>query len=193
MQLYSVKITRVILADSLDDARKIAGSVDNPEDVETVEPIQSLFDVPQGWEDAIPYGAGEQQTTLECLFTQLAADTRFDGFEIHPCKSVGMDEHGQAILEQCDEDETEITFWSVYGHLVAGGLECLADFQFKEQAEGFRDEIMEILDMWAQAEDCLAATDPQPAFAEDEYLESYFEDRISGGDPYGGQPLAEDW
>ena len=62
MQLYSVKIIRVILAGNLDEARKIAGTVDNPEDVETVEPIQGLFDIPQGWENAIPYGAGEQTT-----------------------------------------------------------------------------------------------------------------------------------
>ncbi len=72
-QLYTVKVTRVILADNLDEARKLALSVDNPEDVESVEPIQGLYDIPLGWEDAIPYGA-EVQNTRQCLVAQLAAD-----------------------------------------------------------------------------------------------------------------------
>ena len=56
-QLYTVKVARVVLAENLDEARKLALSVDNPEDVESVEPIQGLFDIPQGWENAVPYGA----------------------------------------------------------------------------------------------------------------------------------------
>ncbi len=191
-QLYTVKVTRVILADNLDEARKLALSVDNPQDVESVEPIQGLFDIPDGWEDAIPYGA-EQQTARQCLVAQLAADTRFDGFEIHPCLMAGEDEHGQVLLEQCDEEDPALSVWSVYGHRVAGGLECLADFEGRQQAEGFRNQILEIQGMWAEADAYFAASGTRPAFAEDEHLESYFEDRISGGDPYGGQPLAEDW
>jgi hypothetical protein len=192
MQLYSVTITRVILAGSLDDARKIAGSVDNPEDVELIAPIQSLLDIPQGWENAIPYGAGEQ-TTLECLFTQLAADMRFNGFEVHPCLVAGKDEHGQITFEQCDENDPALSVWSVYARLVAGGLECLANFAYRQQADEFRDQILKVQGMWAEADEYFAASGTSPAFAEDEHLESYFEDRISGGDPYGGQPLAEDW
>lgn len=191
-QLYTVKVTRVILADNLDEARQLALSVDNPQDVESVEPIQGLYDIPLGWEDAIPYGA-EQQTARQCLVAQLAANTCFDGFEIHPCLMAGEDEHGQVILEQCDEDDPALSVWSVYGHLVAGGLECLADFERREQAEDFRDQILEIQGMWAEADTYFAASGIRPAFAEDEHLETYFEDRISGGDLYGGQPLAEDW
>ena len=191
-QLYTVKVARVVLAENLDEARKLALSVDNPEDVESVEPIQGLFDIPQGWENAVPYGA-EEQTTRQCLVAQLAADTRFDAFEIHPCLTAGEDEHGQVILEQCNEDDPAISVWSVYGHLVEGGLECLADFDGRQQAEEFRDQILEVQGMWAEADEYFAASGTRPAFAEDEHLESYFEDRISGGDPYGGQPLAEDW
>ena len=191
-QLYTVKVARVVLAENLDEARKLALSVDNPEDVESVEPIQGLFDIPQGWENAVPYGA-EEQTTRQCLVAQLAADTRFDAFEIHPCLTAGEDEHGQAILEQCNEDDPAISVWSVYGHLVEGGLECLADFDGRQLAEEFSDQILEVQGMWAEADEYFAASGTRPAFAEDEHLESYFEDRISGGDPYGGQPLAEDW
>lgn len=191
-QLYTVKVARVVLAENLGEARKLALSVDNPEDVESVEPIQGLFDIPQGWENAVPYGA-EEQTTRQCLVAQLAADTRFDAFEIRPCLTAGEDEHGQVILEQCDEDDPAISVWSVYGHLVTGGLECLADFEGRQQAEEFRNQILEVQGMWAEADEHFAASGTRPAFAEDEHLESYFEDRISGGDPYGGQPLAEDW
>lgn len=191
-QLYTVKITRVILADNLDEARKMALSVDNPQDVESVEPIHGLHDIPQGWADAIPYGAG-QQNTRQCLLAQLAADSRFDNFEVHPCLAVGKDEKGQILLEQSDEDDPAVCVWSVYGHLIAGGLECLADFDQREQAEDFRGQILEIQGLWTEADEHFCASGTHPAFAEDEHLEAYFEDRISGGDLYGGQPLAEDW
>ena len=105
--LYMVKVARVVLAKNLDEARKLALSVDNPEDFESVEPIQNLFDIPTGWENAIPYGA-EAQTTRQCLVAQLAADARFDGFEVHPCLTAGEDEHGQIILEQCDQDDRRV-------------------------------------------------------------------------------------
>jgi hypothetical protein len=191
-QLYTVRTTRVILAGNLDEARSLAQSGDNPDDVESVEPIHGLYDIPQGWESAIPYGS-EEQTTLQCLVAQIAADTRFDGFEVHPCLAAGEDGHGQIILEQCNEDAPDISVWSVYGHLVAGGLECLADFEGRQPAEEFRDQILEVQGMWAEADEYFAASLTRAVFAEDEHLEAYFEDRISGGDPYGGQPLAEDW
>ncbi|MCG2784777.1 MAG: hypothetical protein L6461_06690 [Anaerolineae bacterium] len=191
-QLYTVKITRVILAENLVEARKLALSIDNPQDVECVEPILGLFDIPQGWADAIPYGA-EQQNTRQCLLAQLAADSRFDHFEVHPCLAAGRDEHGQILLEQSDEDDPAVCVWSVYGHLIAGGLECLADFDQREQAEDFRGQILKIQGIWAQADEHFCVSGTHPALAEDEHLEAYFEDRISGGDLYGGQPLTEDW
>jgi hypothetical protein len=191
-QLYIVKVTRVILAENLHSARSLALSVDNPEDVESVEPIQGLFDIPSGWENASPYGA-EAQTVRQCLVAQLAADPRFAGFEVHPCHAAGEDEHGQVILEQCNEADPALSVWSVYGHLLEGGLECLADFDDRPQAAEFRDQILEVQGMWAEADEYFAASGTRPIFAEDEHLEAYFEERISGGDLYGGQPLAEDW
>ncbi len=191
-QLYTVKITRVILAENLVEARKLGLSIDNPQDVECVEPIQGLYDIPQGWADAIPYGAG-QQNTRQCLLALLAADNRFDHLEVHPCLAVGRDEKGQILLEQCEEKDPAVCVWSVYGHLIAGGLECLADFDQREQAEDFRGQIIKIQGIWAQADEHFTASGTRPAFVEDGHLEAYFEDRISGGDLYGGQPLTEDW
>ncbi len=191
-QLYTVKITRVIMSQNLQEARRLALSIENANDVELVEPIQNLFDIPTGWEDAIPYGA-ETQTTRQCLVAQLAADTRFNGFEVHPCLEVSKDKHGQVNLEQCDENDPTITVWSVYGHLIEGGLECLADFDIKSRAEDFCGQIIKVQGMWAEADEYFSASGTRPVFAEDEHLESYFEDRISDGDIYGGQPLAEDW
>lgn len=191
-QLFTVRTTRVILAEDLHEARRLAQSADNPDDVESVEPIQALSDIPQGWQDAIPYGA-EQQTTLQCLITGLAADSCIDGFEVHPCRVIGEDEQGRAILEQCDEDSPDISAWSVYGHLKTGGLECLADFENRLQAESLRDQIVTLQSQWAEAEEHFGASGTRPVFSEDEHLEAWFEDRVSGGDLYGGQPLAEDW
>jgi hypothetical protein len=191
-QLYTVKITRVIMSQNLQEARRLALSIENVNDVELVEPIQNLFDIPTGWEDAIPYGA-ETQTTRQCLVAQLAADTRFNGFEVHPSLEVSKDKHGQVNLEQCDENDPAITVWSVYGHLIEGGLECLADFDIKSRAEEFFGQIIKVQSMWAEADEYFSASGTRPVFAEDEHLESYFEDRISDGDIYGGQPLAEDW
>ena len=191
-QLYTVRTTRVVTAQNLEEARRLALSIENANDVELVEPIQSLFDIPTGWENAIPYGA-ETQTTRQCLVAQLAADTRFNGFEVHPCLEVSKDKHGQVNLEQCDENDPTISVWSVYGHLIEGGLECLADFDIKSRAEEFFGQIIKVQSMWAEADEYFSASGTRPVFAEDEHLGSYFEDRISDGDIYGGQPLAEDW
>lgn len=61
--------------------------------------------------------------------------TGFDAFEVHPCKVVyedkSLDPKIQAV-EQCEPEEAE--FWSVYIHLVGGGLDCIADCETEEQA-----------------------------------------------------------
>lgn len=136
---------------------------------------------------------GDHYTTLMELVVHFANDTRFENFEIHPCLSTSQDEHGLVFLEQCNEDNPAISVWSVYGHLKEGGLECLADFETQTQAEAFHDLIVEVQGQWAQADEYYIAAGTRPTFAENEHLESYFEERISGGDIYGGQPLADDW
>ena len=50
----------------------------------------------------------------------------YDAFEIHPVIELGgVDLQGKRITEVCGPKEAQ--FWSVYGHLRTGGLECLAD------------------------------------------------------------------
>ena len=52
-----------------------------------------------------------------------ATINKFDDFEVWPVKA--WSEGGQSICEQCKPEEA--SFWSVYGHLKTGGLECLQD------------------------------------------------------------------
>lgn len=58
----------------------------------------------------------------------------FDNFEVHGCKefSSGKSPFKESYVEQVDDDEAE--FWSVYIHIVGGGLECIADCPTKEIA-----------------------------------------------------------
>ncbi len=65
----------------------------------------------------------------------------FQNYEIHPVKSVGWYKEKEQ-MEQCDEDDPDIKFWSIYGHFSpeseqGGGLECVMDCKTKEAAEFF--------------------------------------------------------
>jgi len=171
-KLYVVCITRVVLAGSLTQAKQIAQAVDNLDDVNATTQVKGLYDIPAGWQKSIPYGRNEQALdTLHCLASQLAADPAYNAFEFHPCLKVGEDETGQAVMDQCNEDEPSISVWSVYGHLVTGGLECVADF-------GDRDQAVEFLDLIQKA----ALSQAIREQAEDAHLEAAFEDRVTGGD-----------
>ena len=56
--------------------------------------------------------------------------TDFDGFEIQPCADYG--DHIEPIV---DESDTHLCcFWSVYGHLHEGGVECITDCYTEKQA-----------------------------------------------------------
>ena len=88
--LYVVRVTRVVLAESPAHAKGIALAANNPDDVDAVEQVIGLYDIPAGWPKSIPYGRNEQALdTLHCLAAQLAADPAYDAFEYHPCLKVG--------------------------------------------------------------------------------------------------------
>ena len=55
----------------------------------------------------------------------------FDELEVHPCQ---QDDEGNVSV--CEPEEAD--FWTVYYHLVDGGVDCVADFYTKEEAESFR-------------------------------------------------------
>lgn len=168
-KLYLVRITRLVLAATEAEARQLACNAANREDVEDVKIIEDLFDLPVDWEHAVPYGA-TQASTYKLLVAQLASDPRFEAFEVHGCLTVGEDEQGVTLLEQCADHEASL--WSVYGHRVTGGLECLGDFETRTKAGVFL----------ADLERAVSAAELQhPELGEDAHLESLYEERVSGG------------
>jgi hypothetical protein len=62
---------------------------------------------------------------------------KFDNYEIWPCAIVGKSDLGDLIYETCSFDDLDIAIWCVYGHLQAGGLECVSDHDTLEEAEGY--------------------------------------------------------
>lgn len=68
---------------------------------------------------------------------------KFDEFEYHPCKVVDEDKNLKKeiqSIEQCEPEEAE--FWSVYVHLIGGGLDCIADCATEDEAK----QLIEILE-----------------------------------------------
>ncbi len=56
----------------------------------------------------------------------------YDDIEVHPC--VLLDDRS---YEQCAEDDPQIVVWTVYGHLIEGGLEWIADFDAANNGKEF--------------------------------------------------------
>ena len=169
-KLYIVRITHLVLAATELEAQNLACSEANHGDVECVGIINDLYDLPIG---------SDQVSAHKILVTQIAADRRFKGFEVQACMTTVEDERGAAIREECDNSDA--TLWSIYGQLVTGGLECIGDFKSQSQAEDFRGQILEVQGLWAQADEYYFASGTRPTFSEDAYLESIYEDRVSGG------------
>ncbi len=64
----------------------------------------------------------------------------YDGLEIHPVR-VYETREDKTFCEQCEPEEAD--FWSVYGHLIEGGVECIDDFAAEAQAERFASQLLE--------------------------------------------------
>ena len=56
----------------------------------------------------------------------------FDNCEIWP--STLLVPTDPTKLERCDVDDPDIACWSVFGHLLTGGVECISDHQTLEEA-----------------------------------------------------------
>ncbi|MEO1194232.1 MAG: hypothetical protein AAFY02_20935 [Pseudomonadota bacterium] len=77
---------------------------------------------------------------------------RFDGLELHPVRDNlwDEDERGPRPFDNPDDHETccepceanEAHFWSVYAHLVEGGIECLEDFPTEAAARRFAEQLL---------------------------------------------------
>ena len=67
---------------------------------------------------------------------------RFDNYEIWPCILLDpADPTRFDRYEADDPDDPEVAFWSVYGHLQTGGLECISDHETYEEAKEFMETL----------------------------------------------------
>jgi len=68
----------------------------------------------------------------------------FDAVEVHPCQIIEKGTEGKKdVVEQCEPEDAD--FWSVYIHLVSGGLECIADCVTEQEAETFKKFIDSVI------------------------------------------------
>lgn len=70
---------------------------------------------------------------MKTVFIPNRALEAWDALEVDPVKVLGKTVDGEEVCEQVEEGQED--FWSVYVHLVSGGLECIADVETKQQAE----------------------------------------------------------
>ena len=59
----------------------------------------------------------------------------FDNYEIGAC--VLLNPCDPTRFDRCNDDNPDIAFWSVFGHLKTGGLECISDHETYEEAMEF--------------------------------------------------------
>lgn len=75
--------------------------------------------------------------TPELPYFYFIPDYRFfDAVEMAPCQLVNELSEGWDVERIDDPKETDkIAFWSVYLHYITGGVDCVADFETREEAE----------------------------------------------------------
>jgi hypothetical protein len=66
----------------------------------------------------------------------------YDGLELAPVSEY-EDKEGCRFCERVD-DPQDAHFWSVYGHLPVGGVECLEDFPSEQEAMDFANHLLAI-------------------------------------------------
>lgn len=75
---------------------------------------------------------------------------KFDNYEMHPVRTVlgAFNDDASRIrqgVEVCQPAEAE--FWSVYGHLTTGGVDCLCDFDDRSAAVVMVNELNALLEL----------------------------------------------
>jgi len=63
----------------------------------------------------------------------------FDNYEIGAC--VLLNPSDPTRFDRCDADNPDIAFWSVFGHLKTGGLECISDHETYDEAIEFMETL----------------------------------------------------
>lgn len=66
----------------------------------------------------------------------------YDGLEIAPVAEY-ENKDGSKFCERVDAPE-EAHFWSIYGHLTEGGVECLEDFSTEDEALAFAERLLSV-------------------------------------------------
>lgn len=57
---------------------------------------------------------------------------KFDAFEMNGC--IMWHEDDQQNFERCDDDDPELSVWSLYGHVTGEGVRHIADFPKEDRA-----------------------------------------------------------
>jgi hypothetical protein len=96
------------------------------------------------------YIASTEQTPISLPVEQLKAIADpFNGLEVQPVRVVDtIERNGIPVgcYEVCEPNEAEL--WSVYVHLVEGGVSCIADFATQSEAEQFFTFLHSFLKFW---------------------------------------------
>lgn len=72
----------------------------------------------------------------------MMAIRQYDGLEIHPVRNIESDPAtGNIFCEPCEPEEAHL--WSVYGHLIEGGVQCFEDFATEAEARAFAMKLLD--------------------------------------------------
>ena len=71
--------------------------------------------------------------TKESQSSAPGCPARFDDYEIHGIRKIDENDRHLSYHEQVPDDEAE--FWSLFGHIPDGGVDCIGDFATREHAE----------------------------------------------------------
>lgn len=78
-----------------------------------------------------------EELEAEChksLESRPSSPTRFDAYEIQPCRRyVDRDEPQVSFVEPCEPCEAD--FWTLYGHVPGEGAQAIGDFDTRQHAE----------------------------------------------------------
>jgi len=66
---------------------------------------------------------------------------KYNGLEISPIREFKEAASDQKHCERCEREEAD--YWSVFGHLAAGGAECFEDFKSEGKARAFAAQLLE--------------------------------------------------
>jgi len=93
---------------------------------------------------AAPVPSGPSPVALAKAITPFWFSTihNYDGLELAPVAEY-EEKAGTKFCERVDNAK-DAQFWSVYGHLREGGVECLEDFKTEQEATAFAEQLLSL-------------------------------------------------